>query len=175
MGTHQICPKLSHTSGHIVRVSVQIIDCLQSREIFGGLSGKYAQVHFHPLCERRHQPLNPPPVVRREVQEQPETLIQSFEQHPFGRMLLKRPDRLLDILNLSPDDLVADELPLELAEKIQAAMPVDQIRIGDRIGGTGKEIGQADLVANIGRHDGQRRIKQPRHLLEKIAEEFLFG
>jgi hypothetical protein len=31
------------------------------------------------------------------------------------------------------------------------------------------------LVANIGRHDGQRRIKQPRHLLEKIAEEFLFG
>jgi hypothetical protein len=81
----------------------------------------------------------------------------------------------LNILDLSPDDLIADKLAFQLTQKIQAAMSIDQVRIGNRIGGASEEIGEADLIPDIRRHYGQRRIEQSGDLFEEIPKQLLFG
>ena len=52
---------------------------------------------------------------------------------------------------------------------------VDQIRVRNRIRGSGKEVAEADLIAHICRDDDQRRVEETGHLLEEITEQCLLG
>jgi hypothetical protein len=59
----------------------------------------------------------------------------------------------------------------QLLEKLQPLRALDHVRIGDRIGSAGKEIGQADRIPDIGRHDGQRQVEGTGNLLQNIAQQ----
>ena len=96
----------------MIGVPIQVIECLERSEIRHGSAREHTQVHFHSLRQGRHDSLNPPPVVRRKVEKEPETLIQPFEQDSFSRILLKRPHGLLNSTDLSPVDLLTDEIAL---------------------------------------------------------------
>ena len=116
MRAPQICPELPHTAGHVIGVAIQIVHRLQRREIFHGRAGKGDEVHLHALRQRGHEPLNASSIVRRKRQENPETIFKPFEQDPLGRIVLDWSHGSLDLLHLSPDDLIAHELRFELAE-----------------------------------------------------------
>ena len=93
----------------------------------------------------------------------------------LGRVLLERRHGSLNFTDLSPGNLVADELPFELTEKIQSARPIDQFRVGYRVSCTGEEVGQAHLIAHICRNHDQRCVEETGHLPEEIAEQFLLA
>lgn len=100
-----------------------------------------------------------------------ETIFQSFKQLPFGRILLERSHGLLDIPNLCPGNLVADELRFQLGEIVEASWSIDQFSIGNSISRACEEICQADLIANIRRDYDQRRIEKTGDSLEQIAQQ----
>jgi len=174
MGAHQIGPELPDTTGNVIGITIQFIHRFQRSEIVGRFPRKGSQIHFHPLHERRHEPLDTATIVRGKSLQELETILQSFEQLAFGRILLQGSNGLLDIPDLRPGNLIAHELGLELVEIIQTPRTIDQFRISDSIGGTREEIREADLISHISWHDDQRRIEQPGDSLEEVAEEGLF-
>lgn len=89
--------------------------------------------------------------------------------------MLERDHCLLNSANLRPGNLVAYELRLQLAEKVETPRTIDQIRIGDGVGGAGKQIPQANLIPHICRNDDQRRVEQTGHLLEQVAKQLGLG
>ena len=87
------------------------------------------------------------------------------------RILLDRGNGLLDLADLNGRHLIADELGFQLAEVIESSRAVDQLRIGDRIGRSGEQIGQTHLVPHVRWHHDQRGVEQAGHALEEIAQE----
>ena len=85
-------------------------------EVFRRRAGEDADVHLHPLCECRHEPLHTASIVRRKGLEELEAIFQSFKQDTLGSILLDRSHGLLDLSHLSPGNLIAHELRFELAE-----------------------------------------------------------
>ena len=84
-------------------------------------------------------------------------------------------ESVLNFPNLSPGDVIADELSFQLTEIVQTPRTIDQISIRNAVCRARKEIGQADLIPHISRDDGQRRVKETRDLLEEITEEFVLA
>ena len=172
-GAHQIGPEFPDTTGDVIGVTIQFIHRFQRGEIVGRFPGEDSQIHFHPLHERSHEPLDAATIVGGKALQELETILQSLEQLAFGRILLQGSNGLLDIPDLRPGNLIAHELGLELVEIIQTPRTIDQFRVGDGIGGTREEIREADLISHISWHDDQRRIEQPGDSLEEVAEEGL--
>ena len=55
--------------------------------------------------------------------------------------------------------------------RLQALRAVDQIRVGNGVRRSGKEIGQANLIPDRSWHDDQRRVEEAGDLLEEVAQQ----
>ena len=171
MAAHEIGPEFSDTTSHVIDISIQILHRLERGDIVGRFSRKDDQIHFHPLREGSHQLLQATAIFPREGLQKPEAIFQSLQQLPFGRILLERSHSLLDITDLRPRNLVANELRFQLGEIVESSWPIDQFGIGDRISGAREEVCEADLIADIRRNHNQGRIEEAGDSLEQIAQK----
>jgi len=133
--------------------------------------GEHREVHLHTVGQRRHEPPHAHAVLGRKAQVEAETIVETFEKDPLGRVGLAGNQDGLDRVDSIPADLIVGELALELPEELQALRPVDQIRVGNGVRRSGKEIGQANLIPDRSWHDDQRRVEEAGDLLEEVAQQ----
>ena len=79
----------------------------------------------------------------------------------------------LNRVQVTPRRSAGTELHSKLGEIAESLLAVDQIGIGNRVGGTRKQVGQAHLVAHRRRQHVEGQIERPGNLPEDAVKQFV--
>jgi hypothetical protein len=161
MIAHQLCPEVSNATSDVIDVLVEVGYGLECRQLVGRISRKAGEIHLHPTWERAHQPSDPFPISDTERAIESEAIRQALEERPLGQVSLVRKQSRLNRSNFPPINLIVKELFFEPLQEVEPTRTLDQIRVGNRVGGPGKEIGQTRLSTDRSGQDIEGEIERP--------------
>ena len=171
MGAHHLGPEFSNAPCNVIRIAVKVLHGLERNRLARGAAGEHGKVHLHTVGESPDQPAHPGPVIRLAFQIETETVLQPRDERGFAGILLARNQCGLDGSDFLPVNAILGKLGPELLEEQQPPTPVNQLRVGDRVGCSREQVGQPHLVPDTAGHHDQGQIERARDLLEDRTEQ----
>jgi hypothetical protein len=160
-------PELADAAGHQVGVAVELRERVERGETASVLTGEAPEVEQHAVGQRREDAAHAGQIGGGQTGDPGQRLVHALEQPPLGVVLLPRragPGHRAGVAGSG----VSTAQRLEVEDPLG---PRDQPGVGDRVGGAGQQIRQAQGLAKRTGQDRQREVEAATDLAEQVAEE----